>query len=149
MLYSSLDYFRFIAKLFAKLIVATSLSLLSLAPRVFRLLIMFIPFSQSPESSPRELPPQALIELDVILSHHTAPITEPSIRDQGASAQRDWARVREFSPTIFWPFCDGNVAVCISERPTIPNLLRYCAMADTSVICRIFRSSSPTLERLS
>lgn len=59
-------------------------------------------------SSPQELPPQALAELDVILSHHTAPITEPATQGPTANAQGDWVRVGECSQASIVPVVDGT-----------------------------------------
>ena len=78
-------------------------------------------------SSPGESHPQALLEPDLNLSTHPAPIIQPQAKSLSASGQKVGAHVSRFFPTNALPCADGDSAFYISSEPTEPALDSYAA----------------------
>src|SRR5271157_4733511 len=78
-------------------------------------------------SSPGESHPQALIEPDVNLSAHPAPVIQPQVKSPSASGQRAGDRVSRFFPTSALPCADGDSAFYISFEPIAPAPDSYAA----------------------
>jgi hypothetical protein len=78
-------------------------------------------------SSPGESHPQALLEPDVNLSAHPAPIIQPQAKSPSASEQRAEGHALRFSPTSALPCADGDSASCISFEPIVSAPDSYAA----------------------